>query len=285
MQFINYFHCSWNRQNIFTKQALHSVSQISKEGIQISGGLFISPETLKATELLPDNLPKAFAHEVSEQVNDIDQKVKEIVEIKGFNNFYSLLLHSERVGGAKTFDTRCHPSACWYCKDLCVFCMEPCSVGCEAINENDNFVFRFCSNCWKVFGKTASHSELCFLHYEKLTEEGEIYTNHETLLSLKWSHNGVKQSKITICVGTGSGFYKNPYVLIQTRTLHNQVCTEWFISKDLTPVQLVILEKQSLLQLQPYLKDDDAVQSISSTLFSTHSGREALTMLNSFFTH
>ena len=254
------------------------------KGVNISGGFFFSPTTLEKTDLLPDNLLKSFASHISQvEVTQLNTKLQEVFQLKGFKNIFSLLLHSERTSESVVLDTKCYPKRCWYCKDLCEICMKPCSVGCEATDCSTNIMYRFCSVCWQESDCEEAVRPFCsVLEKDNAVLENNYFPNHKTLLSVKWSPDAFKLYTLSLCVCTTNDSAKHPYILCQTRNLFKQSFTEYYISQDFSHIQVMTLINTNMSE--PHFKCDDSfVQMVLSDVVLTSGFQRIIETFNSCF--
>lgn len=263
-----------------------------KQGVQVSTGFFISPETLTPTDFLPDNLEKSLTPMFKKEPGELRTRIEEMLHQKGFENIYSLLLHSERDRSTKVFDMKCNPQRCWYCRDRCELCMKQCVVGCEIVNHDSHFMYTFCYSCWKDIQMSESDEqslqEIALLPLEGAEDPDPlrgIFPCHKTLLSFRCSPDAFNHFTITICIGDGSTPYGCPYVLTQVRSLNDQDCGECFISQDFSLMQpLPFCETCEPMQTKiASLRDEGFVQSILHHVLTSEDAKEMLTTLNSYF--
>ena len=256
------------------------------KGIEISGGFFFSLTTLKRTDLLPDNLMRSLASKVVKvEVRELKKKLQKMLHLKGLNNIYSLLLHSERTGEPAALDIKCNPKRCWYCKDLCELCMRPCCVGCEAIDGSTNVMYRFCAMCWQEGKYKESTWPSCSaLQIENTnSDKAKCFPDHKTLLSVKWSPvNAFELYILSLCVCNNSDSAKPPYILCQTRNLFKQTFTEWYISQDFSYVQEMSLVNTEMIQLH-FKCDDNFVRMVLSSVTKISSFHSIMEKFNSYF--
>ena len=253
-----------------------------KDGVQLNGGFFVSLENLTALDLLPDNLEKCFANKIHFFNKAKEGKLRETLEKvlckKGFMNIHSLLMHYKRGG---TLDMKCQPKNCWYCQDLCQYCMKPCSVGCEIFHSDVRYTY--CSKCWKEHQLEEETKQ----HVVTVTPSSSLSTDteneHQVLLSIKRS-TGFNSLTVFVCIGRPSSSYSRlsrPYVLTQKRSLTEQECAEAFLSSDFSPVQPLPFSENSkeakLKVLQ--LKEDGLIQSLLKEVFSSEDGKHVANVL------
>ena len=266
-----------------------------KQGFQVSTGFFISPDTLTATDFLPDNLEKSLTPMgielfSKEEPDKLRARIEEMLRQKGFANIYSLLLHSERDRN-KVFDMKCSPQRCWYCRDLCELCMKQCVVGCEIINHHNHFVYTFCKICWEGIQMSKlddqSLPEITMLPLEEadVNSVRGIFLYHKTLLSFQVSADAFDHFTVSICVADESSLYRRPYVLTRVRSLNDQDCAECFISQDFSPLQpLPFCENCEVMQTKvTSLKDEGFVQSLIRHVLTSEDCKETLGIFNSYF--
>ena len=268
-----------------------------KQGFQVSTGFFISPETLTATDFLPDNLEKSLTPMgvglfSKEGPDKLRARIEEMLCRKGFANMYSLLLHSERDRNNKVFDMKCSPRRCWYCRDLCELCMKQCVVGCEMIDHHNHFMYTFCNTCWEDIQMSKldeqSLPEITMLPFEEtedLNSARSIFPYHKTLLSFQFSSDAFDHFTVSICVTDASSLYRRPYVLTEVRTLNDQDCAECFISQDFSPLlPLPFCENCEVMQTKvTSLKEEGFVQSLVHHVLTSEDCKETLGIFNSYF--
>ena len=265
-----------------------------KYGDQVNCGFFMSPETLMATEFLPDNLKKSLTSYFNKtEADELGPKIREMLHIKGFESIYSVLLHFERDRNTKTFDKKCHPQRCWYCRDLCEICMQQCVVGCEVIDHN-HLMYTFCFACWEAIQKLKTENNedswpqitlLQLENAENLESNEGLFPFHRTLLSFKCSFDTFDHVKISVCVGDTNGPYRCPYILTQTSSLINQDQSECFISKDYSPVQPLPYcnDSEPMQSKIKRLRDEELVQSLLRTVLSSEDCKETASILDTYF--
>ncbi len=162
-----------------------------------------------------------------------------MLQKKGFESIYSVLLHSESSSN-RVFDMKCHPRRCWYCRDLSEFCMQLCVVGCEIVDHtpHGHCMYTFCSLCWKDIQLLKSESStswpiLAFLAHDKDKYDDKLFPSHSTLLTLKCSFDPFDHLTLSICTGHEIG----PFIMTQVRNLAHQDCAECLISEDCSPTE------------------------------------------------
>ena len=251
---------------LFPKKQPYLMYHEFLDGVQVSGGFFISPERLTALDLLPDDLEKSLAANITTynkaKSGELTSTVREMLHEKGFESIHSLLLHSER---GNAMDMRCYPSRCWYCKDLCEFCMEPCTVGCEILNPDDGIRHVFCSSCWKsVSPKSKTENDWPVITFLPLLgtmdQEVDLYPGVRDLIALKIAMDTFNHTYISVYVGSEDSPLNKPFVLVRKRNLYDQQCIESFLSKALSPINPLPFDTNYDKIVQ--LSEDGEIQSL-----------------------
>ena len=136
--------------------------------------------------------------------------------------------------GLPAFACKCSSKECWYCQELCHYCLKPGKSSCSL----PNFTIRYCSDtclsllCTKP--KELSKNILVFTH----SIEGDKFSDTSVLdvLEIHRSDNlHVNQFDLVhICVECCSGNPSNykPYIIWQKRTIHYQIIPIFYISED-----------------------------------------------------
>ena len=249
----------------------------NEQGVQINSGFFFSPDTLSPTTFLPDSLEKCLTSYFNkEEAGKLGTKIQDMIQQRGFESIYSLLIHSESNSNT-VLDMKCHPQRCWYCRDLCEFCMQLCVVGCEIVDHtpHNHRMYTFCSPCWRDLQMLKSESDenwpkMDFLPLDQGDEK--LFPSYSTLLTVKCSFEVFDHLTLSICIGHENG----PFILTRSRSLTHQDCAECFVSQDC-----------SLTQPLPYcsdsgrmkskicsLKDEGLIQSILSYILTSEQANE-----------
>ena len=139
--------------------------------------------------------------------------------------------------GLPAFACKCSFKGCWYCQDLCHYCLKAGTSSCSL----PNFTIRYCNNtcltllCTKP--KELSKNMLVFTH----SIEEDNFSDMSVLDILKihrCDDSHVNQFELVhICVKSCSGNYK-PYIIWQKRTLTSQIIPIFYISEDCKFVSL-----------------------------------------------
>lgn len=125
------------------------------------------------------------------------------------------------------------PEGCWYCQELCHYCMKPATMSYEL---NDNVTIQYCSElCYNLFctspNKLMKHT-FVFNH----CIEGDDYTGISMMdiLKIVRSENSDINTFhfVHICIDHFSSCNK-PYIIWQIRAIDYQIFTSFYISQNL----------------------------------------------------
>lgn len=142
---------------------------------------------------------------------------------------------------------KCSAKGCWYCRDLCHYCMTKVSVSSEGQSEPADH--RYCSKiCMKMFTDSTALPQSMFVidHREELFN-GKF--KGPSVLDIVKVHReeGAEHNTIeliNLCLGNGSeGLPQGePYVLWQVRSIDSQYCFGFHITNKCTPIGLLLFD-------------------------------------------
>lgn len=158
-------------------------------------------------------------------------------------------------------DHKCSAKGCWYCSNLCHFCLQPGTVECHPGREELAHLsapLLFCSKvCCSLFLKTPSkfQSLLCFDLRNQPNPIGHLVPSpilHVLKVKLSLAYGNTVVS-IILSIGDGSeGFpLGKPYILYSVRSIKRASFCEMFLSSDCTPQECL-----------PYLSSCDEAKSL-----------------------
>ena len=136
-----------------------------------------------------------------------------------------------KARGLPAFACKCSIKGCWYCQDLCHYCLKPRTSSCSL----PDFTIHYCNNtclallCTKP--KELSKNMLVFTH--SIQEDNFSDMSVLDILEIHRSDDShVNQFELVhVCVECCSGNYK-PYIIWQKRTLTFQIIPIFYISED-----------------------------------------------------
>ena len=136
--------------------------------------------------------------------------------------------------GLPAFACKCSSKDCWYCQELCHYCLKPGKSSCSL----PNLTIRYCSNtCLSLLctePKELSKNILVFTHC--IEEDKFSDTSVLDVLEIHRSDNSqVNQFELVhICIEHCSGNPSNykPYIIWQIRTIHYQIIPIFYVSED-----------------------------------------------------
>lgn len=133
--------------------------------------------------------------------------------------------------GLPAFACKCSLKGCWFCQDLCHYCLKPGTSSCSLPDSTIHYCSNTCLTLLCTKPKELSKNMLVFTH--SIEEDNFSDMSVLDILEIHRSDNPhVNQYELVhICMERCSGNYK-PYIIWQKRTLHGQVIPIFYISED-----------------------------------------------------
>ena len=184
------------------------------------------------------------------------------------------------IHGLPAFASKCSSERCWYCQDLCHYCLKPAISSCSLPNSTIRYCSNLCLSLLCTHPNELSNNIIVFNH----CIDGDNYSGISMLDILKIhrsDHSNVNQFELVhvcmeCCPGSPSNY--NPYIIWQMHTIHTQVISIFYISEEgkiLSPFpsddqQFATTVTQNMHKHQSFLKNliDLATQSLGYTKFS-----------------
>ena len=186
--------------------------------------------------------------------------------------FACIFLRSFPRAMLPSLDDKCSPKRCWYCCNLCHYCLQPVAIECYAEKKEKSHLsttLLFCSElCYSLLLEPPSKFQSLFFFdlRNQQTETGRFMPSPILHVLKAKSSLADGNTVVSIILNTGDGSeglpLGQPYVLYGERSVKKATFYELLISNDCTPLECL---PHSCIELGSLVKSTENISHILPT--------------------